>query len=105
MGVVSFLVALFFGFRGVANADELCDEGDTRYSAQADLSYTCEDGKWHEGPYGYTIDSPDLNGVICGQMILGETPIEIAERLHQGDARISQQQAGQKVWEALPECG
>jgi hypothetical protein len=51
-----------------------------------------------------TVDQPDLNGVICGQMALGETPIEIAERLHQGDRRISQAQAGQKVWETLPDC-
>jgi hypothetical protein len=72
--VVVLLVVAFLGFRGVANADP------------------------------ETIDQPDLNGIICGQMLLGETPIEIAERMHKGDPRMSQQQAGQKVWETLQEC-
>jgi hypothetical protein len=52
-----------------------------------------------------TIDQPDLNGIICEQIALGETPGEIAERLHQGDLRMSIWETGQRVWSALPECG
>ena len=52
-----------------------------------------------------TIDSPDLNGIICQQIALGQTPGEIAEQLHQGDGRLSIWQTGQMVWGALPECG
>jgi hypothetical protein len=52
-----------------------------------------------------SIDRPDLNGAICGQMIRGETPIEIAARLHQRDPQLSMRQAGQQVLDALPECG
>jgi hypothetical protein len=28
-------------------------EGQTRWSEQSELTYTCESGQWHEGPYGY----------------------------------------------------
>jgi hypothetical protein len=52
-----------------------------------------------------TIDQPDLNGIICQQMALGESPSEIAERLHEGDGRMSIWETGQRVWSALPECG
>jgi hypothetical protein len=52
-----------------------------------------------------TIDRPDLTGVICGQIALGESPGEIAERLHQGDGRMSIWETGQRVWDTLPECG
>ena len=52
-----------------------------------------------------TIDSPDLNGIICQQIALGESPGDIAERLHQGDGRLSIWQTGQMVWGALPDCG
>jgi len=30
-----------------------CAEGKTRYSSDSELTYTCEGGQWHEGPYGY----------------------------------------------------
>jgi hypothetical protein len=31
-----------------------CVHGDTKYSPPpVDLGYTCENGKWHEGPLGY----------------------------------------------------
>ena len=28
-------------------------DGQTRWSEQSELTYTCENGQWHEGPYGY----------------------------------------------------
>jgi hypothetical protein len=52
-----------------------------------------------------SIDQPDLNGIICTQLALGESPGEIAERLHQGDGRLSIWQTGQAVRDALPGCG
>jgi hypothetical protein len=32
-------------------------EGQTRWSEQSELTYTCENGQWHEGPYGYGAQS------------------------------------------------
>ena len=30
-----------------------CTEGATKYSQASEITYTCENGQWHEGPYGY----------------------------------------------------
>jgi hypothetical protein len=74
------------------------------------LGFTLGQGQAHADVYGNggvdsSIDQPDLNGVICTQLALGESPGEIAERLHQGDGRQSIWQTGQAVRDALPGCG
>ena len=30
-----------------------CVERSTKYSPASEITYTCENGQWHEGPYGY----------------------------------------------------
>lgn len=46
------LAAAMIGLASPANAFPPCDQG-TWYSEEADLTYTCENGQWHEGPPGY----------------------------------------------------
>jgi len=57
--IIGGLAALAIGL-SVAPAAQACPcseppgvEGQTRWSEQSELTYTCENGQWHEGPYGY----------------------------------------------------
>jgi hypothetical protein len=57
--VIGGLAALAIAL-SVAPAAQACPcseppgvEGQTRWSEQSELTYTCENGQWHEGPYGY----------------------------------------------------
>jgi hypothetical protein len=38
---------------GSSPAQTGCVEGSTKYSSDSGITYTCENGRFHEGPYGY----------------------------------------------------
>jgi hypothetical protein len=49
-------------------------------------------------------DDDDLNRTICQQLSLGQSPGQVADEIHQGDATITRQRATQRVWESLGGC-
>ena len=56
--ILGGLAALAIGL-SVAPAAQACPcseppgvEGQTRYSEDSGITYTCADGQWYEGPYG-----------------------------------------------------
>jgi hypothetical protein len=101
LGVLAFLVAAFFTCRLYANAEPQIHCPDHTSVA---IGESCPMPLYRAAPTE-TIDQPDLNGVICGQLALGGTSDGIADQVHEGDRRISRAQAGQQVRDAITECG
>jgi len=47
---------------------------------------------------------PDTDVLICSLLLLGQTPGQIAETLHQAAPTFTRQQAINRVWTTLPTC-